>query len=100
MTAVQPGALKKADLSKPGASDADKPLRQATHATIAGVTDDIDHFRFNKAVRAFMNSQRHAQSRRRERLGARRTLSALTRLISPPSRRIAEESWEVLGGEG
>ncbi len=46
------GALKEEDLTRtpaglPGAALA---LRQATHACIDGVTDDIENFRFNKAI--------------------------------------------------
>ncbi|HXI88330.1 MAG TPA: leucine--tRNA ligase, partial [Parvularculaceae bacterium] len=49
--AVEPAkdALKAHDLARPPASksEADLYLRRATHAAIAGVTDDIEHFRFN-----------------------------------------------------
>ncbi|MEQ1930886.1 MAG: leucine--tRNA ligase [Parvularculaceae bacterium] len=43
------GLLARADPGKAPA-DADIDLRRATHATIAGVSDDIEHFRFNKAI--------------------------------------------------
>ncbi len=46
------GALTAHDLTHAPASlpDEARALRRATHATIAGVTDDIENFRFNKAV--------------------------------------------------
>ena len=94
-----PGAMKAADLSKPAASDADKPLRQATHAAIAGITDDIDHFRFNKAISRvyeFLNVlKKSADSGAWARAEA---LSALTRLVAPFIPHLAEECWETLGG--
>ncbi|MFZ5618592.1 MAG: leucine--tRNA ligase [Pseudomonadota bacterium] len=43
------GAMTAHDLSKPPA-DANIELRRATHQTIAAVTEDIEHFRFNKAI--------------------------------------------------
>ncbi|WP_375204745.1 leucine--tRNA ligase [Hyphococcus sp.] len=95
------GVLKKADLSKPGAADADKPLRQITHAAIAGVTDDIDHFRFNKAIARiyeFLNALKKAGEA--SDWAKAEALSALTRLIAPFTPHLAEEAWETLGGEG
>ena len=46
------GALGAQDLSRPPASLSEEAtaLRRATHAAIAGVTDDIENFRFNKAI--------------------------------------------------
>jgi leucyl-tRNA synthetase len=46
------GALAAHDLSQPPAilSDDAAALRRATHAAIQGVTDDIENFRFNKAI--------------------------------------------------
>ncbi len=96
-----PGALKTADLSKPEASDADKPLRQATHAAIAGVTDDIDHFRFNKAIARiyeFLNALKKESAA--SSWARAEALSALARLIAPFTPHLAEEAWEALGGDG
>ncbi|MAW81534.1 MAG: leucine--tRNA ligase [Parvularcula sp.] len=95
------GVLKKADLSKPSAADADKPLRQITHAAIAGVTDDIDHFRFNKAIARiyeFLNALKKAGEA--SDWAKAEALSTLTRLIAPFTPHLAEEAWETLGGEG
>ncbi len=101
--AVSPaaGLLKAVDLSKSGGDDADKELRQMTHATIAGVTDDIDNFRFNKAIARiyeFMNAlKKHGSAGDWARAEA---LGALTQLAAPFTPHLAEECWETLGGEG
>lgn len=93
------GALKSIDLNAPDVTDTDKPLRQATHAAIAGVTEDIEHFRFNKAIARiyeFLNALRKEKA-----AGAwarAEALSTLTRLIAPFTPHLAEECWEKLGG--
>ena len=93
------GVLKTTDLNAPDVAPADKALRQATHAAVAGVTDDIEHFRFNKAIARlyeFLNALRKetaaGQWARAE------ALSALARLIAPFTPHLAEECWERLGG--
>ena len=49
--APETGALGAHNLTQtPQMDGAAQELRRATHAAIAGVTDDIDHFRFNKAI--------------------------------------------------
>ena len=84
-------------------------LRRATHKTIAGVTDDIEKFHFNKAVARlyeFVNTIT-------ESLGAasngaspptagfawalREAFEALARLAGPMMPHLAEELWERLG---
>ena len=100
---VSPGAglLKENDLSKPAATDADNPLRQATHDAIAGVTDDIDHFRFNKAIARiyeFLNTLK--KTKKVSDWARAEALGALTQLIAPFTPHLAEECWEILGGEG
>ncbi|MEM9618466.1 MAG: leucine--tRNA ligase [Pseudomonadota bacterium] len=81
------------------ASKEDKPLRQATHAAIAGVTDDIEHLRFNKAIARlyeFVNALKKAPNAGE---GARaEALGALSQLIAPFCPHLAEECWEMLGG--
>ena len=76
---------------------ADLTLRRATHAAIDGVTADIEHFRFNKAIARiyeFMNALRKAQAATDwVKLEA---LSALARLISPFVPHLAEECWAHL----
>ncbi len=95
------GILKTVDLSKPAASDADKSLRQATHSAIAGLTDDIENFRFNKAIARiyeFLNVLKSAAG-----AGAwakAEALATLKQLAAPFTPHLAEECWETLGGDG
>jgi leucyl-tRNA synthetase len=116
--AVEPAkdALKAHDFANPPAAidEAGLALRRATHATIAGVTDDIENFRFNKAIARFyefLNILKKtppmarpdgapANGARAEAFAQAEALSALTRLIAPFTPHLAEECWERLGGEG
>ncbi len=100
--AVEPAkdAMKAHDLSSPPAG-ADAELRRATHQTIAAVTDDIEGFRFNKAIARiyeFLNALKKAESA--DSWSRAEALSALVRLIAPFTPHIAEECWETLGGTG
>ena len=100
--AVEPlaGALKAHDLSAPPAG-ADAGLRRAAHQTIAAVTDDIEEFRFNKAIARiyeFLNVLKKADAA--DPWSRAEALSALARLIAPFCPHLAEECWETLGGEG
>jgi leucyl-tRNA synthetase len=96
------GALAAHDLAKaPKTEGADLDLRRATHAAIHGVTDDIDNFRFNKAIARiyeFLNALKRADNAgdwaRAE------ALSALSRLIAPFIPHLAEECWETLHAGG
>ncbi|HRX40890.1 MAG TPA: class I tRNA ligase family protein, partial [Parvularculaceae bacterium] len=108
-------ALKGHDLSSPPpVTDADRALRQATHATIAGVTEDIEQFRFNKAIARiyeFLNELKKAprmtkpdgspaDGRKAEAFAQAEALGVLTQLIAPFTPHLAEECWENLGGKG
>ena len=76
-------------------------LRRATHAAIAGVTDDIENFRFNKAIARiyeFLNALRKQDAA--DPWSRAEALSALVRLIAPFTPHLAEECWESLGGKG
>jgi leucyl-tRNA synthetase len=100
--AVEPAkdAMKAHDLSSPPAG-ADAELRRATHQTIAAVTDDIEGFRFNKAIARiyeFLNALKKAESA--DSWSRAEALSALVRLIAPFTPHLAEECWETLGGTG
>ncbi len=100
--AVEPasGALKAYDLASTP-PDANAELRRATHQTIAGVSDDIEHFRFNKAIARiyeFLNALKKAE--RADSWARAEALSALVRLIAPFTPHLAEECWEALGGQG
>ena len=100
--AVEPasGALKAYDLASTP-PDANAELRRATHQTIAGVSDDIEHFRFNKAIARiyeFLNALKKAE--RADSWARAEALSALVRLIAPFTPHLAVECWEALGGQG
>lgn len=89
------------ETAAPQPEGADLDLRRATHGAIAGVTDDIDHFRFNKAIARlyeFLNVIRKAKIA--SDWATAEALSALTRLIAPFTPHLAEECWETLGGTG
>ncbi len=95
------GLLQSAGAIPAKLSEADLVLRRATHGTIAGVTDDIENFRFNKAIARiyeFMNALKKAGDVAPAVRGE--ALSALTRLISPFIPHLAEECWLTLGAEG
>ncbi|WDI32784.1 leucine--tRNA ligase [Hyphococcus flavus] len=116
--AIEPAkdALRPHDLANPpeNMEEAGVALRRATHAAIAGVTDDIEHFRFNKAIARiyeFLNTLKKtpplkkedgapANSVKAEAFAQAEALAALTRLIAPFTPHLAEECWETLGGEG
>ncbi len=77
-------------------------LRRATHKTIAGVTEDIEKFHFNRAVaRLYEFANTLADSGAGSGLGfawaRREALESLTRLIAPMMPHLAEELWEQLG---
>ncbi len=76
-------------------------VRRITHQTIAGVTDDLDKFRFNRAVariRELTNALQDmpATSPAGEHV-LREGLETLARLIGPMMPHLAEEMWQELG---
>jgi leucyl-tRNA synthetase len=81
--------------------ETDLPLRRATAAAIDGVTEDIENFRFNKAIARlyeFLTTLRKAETA--SAVAMAEALSALVRLIAPYTPHLAEECWERLGGAG
>ncbi len=77
------------------------PVRRVTHKTIAAVTDDLDKFRFNRAVariRELTNALEDmpANAPAAEHI-LREGLEAVTRLIGPMMPHLAEEMWQELG---
>jgi len=84
-----------------------EPLRRVTHKTIAGVTDDIEKFHFNKAVARlyeFVNeiTEFVGTNGAQEAISGcawtlREAFEALTRLIGPMMPHLAEELWRRLG---
>ncbi len=81
-------------------SDSALTLRKMTHKTIVGITADIEHLHFNKAV-ARMYEFANAIGAKLNGSGAdavmREALETLTILISPMMPHLAEEMWAALG---
>jgi len=76
-------------------------LRRTTHKTMAAVTDDIEQFRFNRAVARIHElanaiAELDAQGPG-ERWALREALEALVRLFGPMMPHLAEELWRTLG---
>ncbi len=82
-------------------------LRRTTHRTIAAVTDDLDKFRFNRAVARIRELTNALDELPPAVLAAdpgapavlREGLETLTRLLGPMMPHLAEEMWQVLGGD-
>jgi leucyl-tRNA synthetase len=78
-------------------------IRQVTHRTIAAVTEDLDRFRFNKAVARmyeFVNALSDFKPvSEADQWALREALETLTVLMNPMVPHLAEECWQVLGGE-
>ncbi len=76
-------------------------VRQVTHRTIAAVTEDLEKFRFNKAVARlyeFVNVLSDFKPQRDdERWAMREALETLAVLINPMVPHLAEECWQTLG---
>lgn len=79
-------------------------LRQVAHRALAGVAEDIEQFRFNKAVaRAYelLNAVRQAEGDGPALDWARaEALRFLAQIIAPFMPHLAEECWERLGQTG
>jgi leucyl-tRNA synthetase len=75
-------------------------LRRATHKTIAGVTDDIEKFRFNRAVaRLYELANAIDDAKAGGGIGGarREALETMARLLAPMMPHLAEELWRHLG---
>jgi leucyl-tRNA synthetase len=76
-------------------------LRRASHKAIAAVTDDVERFRFNRAVaRLYELSNTLADFEAEsstERWALREAFEVLVRLIGPMTPHLAEELWQRLG---
>jgi leucyl-tRNA synthetase len=79
-------------------------IRRATHKTIVAVTDDLDKFRFNRAVARIRELTNALDELPAAEPGApevlREGLEILARLLGPMMPHLAEEMWETLGGSG
>ena len=78
-------------------------LRRVTHKTIAAVGEDIEQFRFNRAVARIHELSNQLSVFRGQNEGdgwvAREACEALVRLMNPMMPHLAEELWQALGGE-
>ncbi len=73
-------------------------LRRATHRTVAGVSEDLERFRFNKAVaRVRELSNAIADYRGGEGAALREALETLVLLIGPMTPHLGETLWRRLG---
>jgi leucyl-tRNA synthetase len=76
-------------------------LRRQTHKTVTNVTDDLDKFRFNRAVARIRELTNALEDMPAAEPGAgavlREGLEAATRLIGPMMPHLAEEMWQELG---
>ncbi len=100
----QTGALPAPGTSPDGdANPGSRALRAAVHGAIADVTDDLERFRYNRAVArlyALTNDvSAAANDRTADPACLREALETLIRLIAPMMPHLAEEMWEVLGHE-
>jgi len=88
----------------PALSPALATTRGATHKTIAAVTDDLDKFRFNRAVARIRELTNALEELPSSEPGApqvlREGLETLARLLGPMMPHLAEEMWQTLGGKG
>jgi leucyl-tRNA synthetase len=78
-------------------------IRRTTHKTIAAVTDDLDKFRFNRAVARIRELTNTLDELPSAEPGAsevfREGLETLAQLLGPMMPHLAEEIWQTLGGE-
>jgi leucyl-tRNA synthetase len=77
-------------------------IRKAAHRTAAGVTADIEHFRFNKAIARlyeFLGTLKGLKTEGDAAPVALEALTFLTQLTAPFMPHLAEECWELLGHE-
>jgi leucyl-tRNA synthetase len=88
----------------PELGDAAAELRRKSHKTIAAVTEDVEQFRFNRAVaRLYELSNSLADFEVRgagDGWALREALETLVRLIGPMMPHLAEEMWARLGHGG
>jgi leucyl-tRNA synthetase len=105
MVSEPPGSLSEPGAPVPAAlSEAVAAVRRTTHKTIAAVTDDLDKFRFNRAVARIRELTNALDDLPATEPGAtevlREGLETLARLLGPMMPHLAEEMWLALGGTG
>ena len=83
--------------------DPAKTLIKTTHQTIANISDDIERFRFNRAVAALHSLSNAISScaadTPAQNWARRFAVEILARLLAPIAPHIAEEMWHQLGHE-
>ncbi|MGB0498263.1 MAG: leucine--tRNA ligase [Rubricella sp.] len=88
----------------PRGSDESLALMKAAHKAIVGVTEGIAQFQFNKSVAQLYGlTNEIARSRgdgAAEKAARREALRIMAQLMQPMTPHLAEEMWEMLGGEG
>jgi leucyl-tRNA synthetase len=76
-------------------------VRRVIHKTIAAVTDDLDKFRFNRAVARIRELTNALEDLPAKASGAgavlREGIEAATQLLGPMMPHLAEEMWQTLG---
>ena len=98
------GNLTEAGSAMPNALDGPAlELRRATHKAIKGVSDDIERFRFNRAVARIHEFSNVLGDFKPENDGSgwalREALETLVTLFGPMMPHLGEELWRVLGHE-
>ncbi len=88
-----PGVAFPADLDEASAD-----LRRAAHKAVAGATEDIAEFRFNRALARLYELVNAISGAKTAHGAARReALESLAKLMNPVTPHFAEELWEALG---
>ena len=76
----------------------DQDLRRVTHQTVALVTDDLDKFRFNRAVARIRELTNAIEAKPdADAAVVREALEAAVRLVGPMMPHLAEALWQALG---
>ena len=80
-----------------GTNEANKESLKSLHKLIKKVTGDIEQFSYNTAISAFMICTNELSQ---QKCTDRDIMKTLVVLIAPFAPHMAEELWEILGGEG